>query len=291
MSNRHSDEIDPVTGYGTTGHDWNGIKELNTPFPRIVIWALILTFLYSVVAWILLPAWPTGKSYTKGLLGLDQGETASEGYATIAAGRQDWMARLQSEDLGELQADVSLMRAVLPAAKRLFADNCAVCHGASGQGNTGFPVLADDNWLWSGEPDEIADIIRFGINSDHSDARISEMPSFDWMERADRIKLARLVAVLPNQVTDPESPASVLFMDNCAACHGDGGAGGLGIGAPSLTDGSVIYGQDAQTVLQTLNRGRKGVMPAWNGRLTDAEIKLLTLFVVQMGQSHGEAER
>ena len=291
MSNRHSDEIDPVTGYATTGHDWNGIKELNTPFPKIVIWALILTFLYSVVTWVLLPAWPTGKSYTKGLLGLDQGEMASADYTAIAYTRQNWMARFETEGFDELLSDATLMRVVLPAAKRLFADNCAPCHGSSGQGISGFPVLADDHWLWNGAPDEIADTIRFGINAYHPDTRVSEMPQFDWLDRRDQIGLARYVAALPKQSVGQEAPAAALFTDNCAPCHGENGVGGLEIGAPSLADDSVLYGQDAQTVLQTLNRGRKGVMPAWSGRLKDAEIRLLALYVFQLEQLHGGTDR
>ena len=97
MSDSHTREIDPVTGRDTTGHDWNGIKELNTPFPKLVIWALVLTFLYSVIAWILLPAWPVGRDYTRGLLGLDQGEQAVAGYRNLAAGRQDWLARFADQ--------------------------------------------------------------------------------------------------------------------------------------------------------------------------------------------------
>src|SRR5690606_33317284 len=108
MSAPHTREVDPVTGHDTTGHDWNGIKELNTPFPRIVIWALVLTFLYSVVAWILLPAWPTGRDYTRGLLGLDQGGEAVAGYRALSTGRQGWLDRFAAGDFAALQADAAL---------------------------------------------------------------------------------------------------------------------------------------------------------------------------------------
>lgn len=280
-------EVDPVTGYETTGHDWGGITELNTAFPKIVIWALVLTFLYSVVAWILLPAWPTGRDYTRGLLGLDQGEEAIKGFSDLSDRRQDWLSRFSGDDFDALRADAALMAAAMPAAARLFSDNCAACHGALGQGGPGFPVLSDDTWLWSGDPGEIATTIRHGINADDPDSRYAEMPAFDWMERPDRIALADFVADLPNGAPDFGSPVGTLFAENCSSCHGETGAGGLEIGAPSLTDAAVIYGQDAEAVMQTLMRGRHGVMPAWAGRLSEAEINLLALYVAQLGQGGG----
>lgn len=281
--------IDPVTGYDTTGHDWGGITELNTAFPKIVIWALVLTFLYSVIAWILLPAWPLGRDYTRGLLGLDQGEQAVERFGSLSAGRQDWLSRFAAENFAALRADAALMAQAMPAASRLFADNCAACHGASGQGVPGFPVLADGYWLWGGDPGEIATTIRFGINSDHADARFAQMPAFDWMDRAERTSLAQFVAALPGGGADPENPAAQLFAENCASCHGAQGEGGPEVGAPSLTDASAIYGQDAQTVMRTITHGRQGVMPAWTGRLNESEINLLALYVAGMGETSGEA--
>ncbi|MCB1386842.1 MAG: cytochrome-c oxidase, cbb3-type subunit III [Nitratireductor sp.] len=282
MSDPHTREVDPVTGHDTTGHDWNGIKELNTPFPRLVIWALVLTFAYSVIAWVLLPAWPLGRDYTRGLWGLDQGAEAVTGYRELATERQDWLTRLTNPDLAALGSDAALMAVAMPAARRLFEDNCAACHGATGQGGPGFPVLSDETWLWSGDPEEIATTIRHGINADDPDTRLGEMPAFDWMERSDRTVLARFVAGLRDGTADAQSPAAQLFADNCVACHGEGGQGGLGVGAPSLTDRAVIYGQDPATVMETLRQGRHGVMPAWAGRLSEAEINLLALYVARL---------
>lgn len=283
-------EIDPVTGHDTTGHDWNGIKELNTPFPKLVIWALVLTFLYSVVAWILLPAWPIGRDYTRGLLGLDQGEQAVEGFRTLVAGREDWLSRFEGGEFDALQSDDTLLRVAMPAARRLFADNCAACHGTDGQGGPGFPVLSDGTWLWSGDPESIAETLRVGINSDHPDTRYAEMPAFDWMEQDERVALATYVSELPAGAADADSPAGILFAENCSSCHGDAGEGGLEVGAPSLTDGSVIYGQDEKSVMETLLYGRQGVMPSWSGRLSDAEINLLALYVARLNQPEPDAE-
>lgn len=276
--------IDPVTGYDTTGHDWGGIQELNTPFPKIAAVALLLTFLYSVVAWVLLPAWPTGRDYTKGLLGLDQGRMARDGYQAVDAVRQGWLSRFIDPNFSALASDDLLMAQALPAAARLFADNCAACHGSAGAGGPGFPALDDADWLWGGEPEAVAETIAIGINAT-DDSRLAEMPVFDWLEPADRQALADHVAALPSGQAPDDSPGATLFAENCAACHGDGGTGGLMAGAPSLADRSVIYGQDPTSVLATLKHGRRGVMPAWIGRLTPTEINLLALYVATLAEA------
>lgn len=273
-------EIDPVSGYDTTGHDWGGITELNTAFPKIVIWALALTFLYSVVAWVLLPAWPLGRDYTRGLLRLDQGEMAVERFQALEALRQDWLTRFDgAPDFAALGDDAALMARATPAADRLFRDNCAACHGDDGGGGPGFPALNDDHWLWGGDPATIAQTLQLGVNATHPETRWAQMPAFDWMEPSDRRRVANYVAELPAGAADHDSGAAILFDENCATCHGERGVGGLMNGAPALTDRAVIYGQDADTVMETLRHGRQGVMPHWSDRLSDAEINLLALHV------------
>lgn len=285
--NRH---IDPVTGYDTTGHDWGGIRELNTPFPRIAAIALALTVVYSVITWILLPAWPLGRDYTRGVLGLDQGEMALERHRGLSDRREGWMARFETSDLAALADDAALMATAMPAANRLFLDNCSGCHGAQGAGGPGFPALNDDDWLWGGDAESIAETLRVGINSTHQDTRYGEMPSFDWIDRTDRHALAEYVSRLPSGEADPDSPAAVLFEENCAACHGDGGHGGLMNGAPSLADDSVIYGQDVDTVMETLRHGRSGHMPHWSDRLSAAEIGLLAIYVTRLSDDENREE-
>lgn len=277
-------EVDPVTGYDTTGHDWSGIKELNTPFPKLPLVFLVAAFLYSVIAWILLPAWPLGRDYTRGLLGLEQGAMARQGAEAMAEIRQGWLSRFDAQpDFAALASDAALMARAMPAAGRLFADNCSACHGRDGGGGPGFPVLRDGYWLWGGAPQTIAETLALGINADHPETRIAQMPAFDWMERADRVALAGFVAALPSGTADLASDAAALFTENCSVCHGDAGEGGLGNGAPSLADGSVIYGQDAATVLQTLRHGRAGLMPSFVDRLSAPEINTLALYVARLG--------
>ncbi len=290
MSNPHGDrpEVDPVTGYETTGHDWNGIRELNTPLPKIVIWALVLTFIYSLAAWILLPAWPVGRDFTRGVLGLDQGEMAVAGLQDMDARRDEWLSEFGTDDFAALGDNAALMARAMPAADRLFRDNCAACHGDTGGGGRGFPVLNDHYWLWGSDPETIAETLHLGINA-NDDARLAQMPAFDWMERDDQAALAEFVSGLIDGPFDESAPAAALFTDNCSSCHGDTGQGGLSNGAPSLSDPAVIYGQDRAAVLQTLRHGRQGVMPAWSGRLSDTEINLLALYVSRLGEQMPEA--
>ncbi|PKP73675.1 MAG: cytochrome-c oxidase, cbb3-type subunit III [Alphaproteobacteria bacterium HGW-Alphaproteobacteria-6] len=253
------------------------------------LWALVLTFTYSLIAWVLLPAWPLGRDYTRGLLGLDQGEMAVTGYQRLAGQRADWLAPFANGDFAALSGDDALMARAMPAATRLFADNCAACHGDDATGGPGFPDLTDAAWLWEGDPETIAETLRVGINSPHPDTRFGQMPAFDWISRVERHDLAAYVAALPSGAADHDGSAAMLFDENCAACHGERGAGGLGIGAPVLSDDHWIYGGDTKTIFTTLSRGRQGVMPSWQDRLSAAEINLLALYVARLGEADAGA--
>ncbi|WP_166433972.1 cytochrome-c oxidase, cbb3-type subunit III [Roseovarius spongiae] len=281
-------EVDPVSGYELTGHEWAGITELNTAFPNIVVWALIITHAYAVIAWILLPAWPLGDDYTRGLLGLDQGEMAIERYEALSADRSRWLASFETGDFDAIQKDAALMIPGMAAAHRLFQDNCAACHGPDGGGGPGFPALNGDTWLWGGHPETVAETVRVGINAANDDTRFGQMPAFDWLERDERDALADYVVALHDGAEDAQGAGAQLFAENCSSCHGDRGEGGLMNGAPSLRDKSVIYGQDRATVLRTLRHGRQGVMPAWSDRLSEAEINLLALYVATLGEREAE---
>lgn len=285
-------EIDPITGHATTGHDWNGIKELNTPFPRIALWALVISVVYSVIAWVLLPAWPLGSTYTKGILGVDQTTDAEAEHARLVDLRAHWREKFASEDFAALADDPEVMALAMPEMERLFADNCAACHGSVGQGRTGhgtggaagagFPALNDADWLWYPEPEDIADVIRAGINTDHPETYFAQMPAFgrDGMLSREEIDLlVPYVAGLHDGSADPDGEAAAIFADTCASCHGDGGTGGLGSGAPSLADEGWIYGGSPAAIRATLMNGREGVMPAWEDRLSTEERHMLALYV------------
>ena len=276
-------ERDPVSGFATTGHDWNGIKELNSPIPRVVVRFLAVTHVYAVIAWVLFPTWPLGQTYTKGLLGGDQQQAVAADIAAATAARADWMSELATQDFDSLRADSDLMARALATAEPLFGQNCQVCHGAGGTGGPGFPRLNDGIWLWGGTAEEIETTLRFGINSPHADTRFAQMPAFGrdgLLPRPDILALTEYVLTLGNGVIPGDtSAAATLFQDNCAGCHGEDAKGLEGTGAPDLTDADWIYGGDAVTIRQTLLAGRQGVMPAWQGRLAEAELRMMALYI------------
>ena len=286
-------ERDPHTGHMTTGHEWNGIKELNTPVPRPVYFFLAATALFGIVYWILMPAWPIGVTYTKGLLGVDQRATVVQSLKQARLDRSVWTKRIESETFNAVQADPQLMTIVRQTGHALFGDNCAACHGANARGGKGFPNLTTQSWLWGGTPEAIAETIRVGINSPHADSRASQMPAFGHdqiLPRADIENVVSYVRSLSGGAASNAAQADKIkagkeiFAANCASCHGDDARGSMETGAPNLTDKFWIYGGDAETIYSTVWGGRLGHMPTWESRLSPLERKILTLYVVDLRQ-------
>jgi cytochrome c oxidase cbb3-type subunit 3 len=283
---------DPATGRATTGHEWNGIEELETPIPRVVIFFLTVTTLFAIGYWILMPAWPLGVTYTKGLLGIDQRAVVTKQVEDAAATRAVWTGRIAEASLEDIAADPDLMNHVRETGRTLFIDNCAACHGTRGTGGPGFPNLAARAWLWGGEPDTIAETIRIGINATNEETRVSQMMAFGRDGVLDD-RQVRAVAAYVRSLSDLPMGASdkalaedgrQVFADNCVACHGEDGHGSTDVGAPNLTDATWIYGSDAQTVFTTVYSGRQGHMPHWEGRLSPVDIKILALYVGTLGE-------
>ncbi len=285
------EERDPHTGYLTTGHEWNGIKELNTPVPKPVFFFLAVTAAFAVVYWLLMPAWPLGVTYTRGLLGIDQRRTVAESLEEAAAQRAAWTQHIESADFAEIQADPRLMAIVRQTGRTLFGDNCSVCHGTHATGGPGFPNLTSGSWLWGGEPAAIAETVRVGINATHPDTRTGQMLAFGKdgiLPRADVEKVVTYVQSLsdPAIAATPEQldAGREIFLANCATCHGDDGKGKTDTGAPNLTDRFWIYGGDRQSIFATVYGGRQGHMPSWEGRLSPVDRKILALYVLDLGQ-------
>ena len=281
------EERDLPSGYMTTGHEWNGIKELNSPVPGLVYFFLWATLAFAVLYWVLMPAWPLGLTFTKGLLGTNQRKVLA---ASIAAAAPDasWASRIQTLDYPDIQADAALMQSVRHAGHTLFADNCAACHGSQGRGQPGFPNLAAGAWLWGGDPATIAQTLRVGINSAHPQSRLSQMPGFagqGLLKKPEIESVAEYVLSLSQPGRDAVQIAAgkALFADNCVACHGQAGKGNLELGAPDLTDEIWLYGGDKDSILKTITAGRQGHMPAWEARLSDVQRKILALYVVDLG--------
>ena len=287
-------EIDPVTGRQTTGHEWNGITELNAPLPKAFkIW-LWISVAVSVFYWLLYPSFPTARGYLAGTLGYSS-RTAVDAAVTQGHERRSAaFAPFETRTVAELAADPTLRARYEAAIAPLFRDNCAACHGREAQGQLGFPNLTDDQWLWSGTPEEIEYTLRVGINAVHDDTRYAEMLAFGrdgLLEEAEVLALVEYVLSLSGQDHDATAATdgAALFADNCASCHGEDGAGGLENGAPNLTDQTWIYGGSRAALQETIHNGRAGVMPFWSGRLSPAEIRQLTLYVLWQGEADGDS--
>ena len=283
-------ERDPHTGHMTTGHEWNGITELNTPVPRPVYVFLAAAALFAILYWVLMPAWPTGASYTKGLLGYDQRAAVAESLREAALGRAALTKKIAAEGFDAIAADRDLMDTVRQTGRALFGDNCAACHGREATGNKGFPNLTTASWLWGGSPETIAETIRVGINSAHPDSRTSQMPAFGRDGVLPRIEIENVVAYVKS-LSEPQSArgheAAVaagrkVFASTCAACHGEQGTGNSELGTPNLADQFWIYGGDSETLVKTVWGGRQGQMPTWEARLTPVERKILALYVYDL---------
>lgn len=288
------EERDPHTGYLTTGHEWNGITELNRPVPKVIWLFLVSTIVFSVVYWILMPTWPTVESFSKGILGVEQRQVLADDINKAKMGRAAWARQVEMLDYAKIQADQNLMHTVRQTGQTLFKDNCAACHGMEGQGGVDYPRLTDDTWLWGGTPELVSETLRVGINSAHDESRMAQMPAFGRdgiLDRPAILDVVRYVRSLSGVSPSPDAPpdsiarGAVTFKENCAACHGETGTGNVEMGAPDLTDTFWIYGSDNASIFTSVYQGRQGHMPHWEGRLSPLERKILTLFLLDLGEA------
>ncbi|MGB4865107.1 MAG: cytochrome-c oxidase, cbb3-type subunit III [Hyphomicrobium sp.] len=287
-------ERDTYTGHMTTGHQWNGIKELNSPIPKTVWFFYILFFLCAVVMWILWPAFPLGTTFTKGVLGIKQHTSVDESVVAGAAKRSAWEKGLLKLPFNDIQAEPSLMNIVRQAGPALFGDNCAVCHGLKATGGPGFPDLVDESWLWGGTPDKVMETISVGVNSSDPDTRSSQMPAFGRDQMLEKDIIVKLVgyvrAFADGSAAAQPADTKQAFIDNCSGCHGEDGKGNSEMGAPNLTDKFWLYGGSAEAIQHTIWGGRQGHMPSWKARLTEVDRKILTLYVLDLANQNAAAK-
>lgn len=281
-------ERDPATGQATTGHEWDGIKELNRPLPKWWLYVLYATIAFSLVWWVLYPSWPGITGYFGGILGYDQREAFLERMAVADTQRAAYLAQLQDASLEEIASDPDLRTIAFAGGAAAFADNCAPCHGLGAAGQGFYPSLADDAWLWGGTLDAIYQTILYGVRSEHPDTRFNEMPAFGAMEILSRDQIndvAEYVLEISGQEHDPAAAerGAAVFAEQCVACHGESGQGIEELGAPDLTDQLWLYGGTKRDLVQQIYAPRQGVMPAWTGRLDPPTIKSLAVYVHGLG--------
>jgi len=279
---------DTTDDVATTGHEWDGIQELNKPLPKWWLYTFYACIIWAVGYWIVYPTWPLVSGYTKGYFGYSQREVVATDLAQAKASKADFRDRIAESDLATIQADPELLNFALAGGAAAFGDNCAPCHGRGAQGAFGYPNLRDDVWLWGGSLDAIHQTIQHGIRSDDSNARNSQMPAFGklGMLKPDQVSdTAEYVLSLSGNAGDQAAAdrGASIFAANCAACHGADGKGNQALGAPNLSDELWLYGGDKATVVETITNSRGGMMPAWSERLDPATVKELAIYVHSLG--------
>jgi cytochrome c oxidase cbb3-type subunit III len=282
MSERERDEH---TGTETTGHEWDGIKELDTPLPRWWLWVFYGSVAWALVYWIVMPAWPGISGYTRGVLGFSDRAQVVREIDSLKAHRRAGEARLRDASLQQIETQPELQAYAMQVGQSVFGDNCATCHGAGGAGAKGYPNLRDDVWLWGGSLDEIRHTIEVGVRSGHARARgETVMPAFgrDQMLDGRQIDdLTEYVVALSRRKADPAAVARArqTYADQCAACHGPAGTGDVARGVPKLTDAEWLFGSDRAAIRDQIWNGRNGVMPTWQARFSPETIKALAVYV------------
>lgn len=281
-------EIDSISGVETTGHEWDGIKELNTPLPRWWLWVFYATILWSLGYVIAMPAWPLVSDFTRGLLGYSSRATVAERLESAVAAQQVYLDRIAAASLDEIQQDPELFAFALAGGRSAFGVNCAQCHGSGAAGSPGYPNLNDDDWLWGGSLPAIYHTLKVGVRSSDPDTQSNIMAAYlkDGILTSAQVNdVADYVLSLSGQTVDTQAAArgAEIFAEQCVACHQQGGVGNHELGAPNLTDSVWLYGGDRRSVVQSIAYGRGGVMPAWDGKLSDETLKMLTLYVHSLG--------
>ena len=277
-------EPDEVTGVETTGHEWDGIRELDNPLPRWWLYMFWAGVAVAAVYWVLMPAWPGISGYTKGVLGQSDRADVVAALDELNTIRGTQAAKLKAASLQEIEQDPELLAYAQSVGQSVFGDNCATCHGAGGVGAKGYANLRDDVWLWGGSLEEIHHTIQFGIRADHPDTRTSQMPAFgrDQMLKPEEISdLVEYVVAISGRPANVAAVrrAAPIYQAQCVACHGPAGRGDQKVGAPDLTDQEWLYGSARDDIQGQIWNGRNGVMPSWKSRFDPETLKALAVYI------------
>ena len=283
MADKHIDEL---SGVETTGHEWDGIRELNNPMPRWWVYTFYATIVWSIGYAIAYPAWPLVTEATKGVLGYSSRQEFADTMKLAAESQKVFLDKIAATPVGEIARDPELLQFAIDGGDAAFKVNCITCHGSGAMGRPGYPNLNDDDWLWGGSVDDIYLTIAHGIRSGDGETRFSEMPAFkDMLQPGEIRQVAAYVTSLTGTPVDAGmvEPGKALFADNCASCHGEKAEGNREMGAPDLADAIWLKGETEEAIARQIASPRHGSMPAWSGRLGDVTIKQLALYVHSLG--------
>ncbi len=286
MADDHKKEIDQLSGTETTGHEWDGIQELNNPMPRWWLWTFFVCILVAICYWILFPAWPIPGGNTKGMLGWTKYNRLAEQLADAQGKQEVFFKQIAEWPIEKIPGDPKLYAFAVAAGQAAFKSNCVMCHGLDASGQGRYPNLNDDDWLWGeGTLADIQQTITHGIRTDDPKTRFSEMPAFgkQGVLKPEQIsKTADFVISLAKK-PDWNSEAGKIFKDQCVSCHGMEGKGDRKVGVPNLADAIWLYGGDKESIVYTITNARNNVMPNWNARLDPNTIKALAVYVHSLG--------
>lgn len=283
-------KLDKTDEMQTTGHEWDGIREYDTPMPRWWLWTFYGTIAWSAVIVVLYPAIPLVNGATQGIIGYDSRLEVAQDIADVNERNAPIDTALVETDLTAISGDEDLQRYAVAGGNAVFDTYCAQCHGSGGGGAqaSGYPSLTDDAWLWGGDIESIYQTIRHGIRwEDDPDTRFSLMPVFgdNYLAEDEIANVVEHVLAISGQDHDAAmaEAGAEIFANECSACHGEQGMGDRSLGAPNLTDAVWLYGGDRETLIETVTYSRAGVMPPWAGRLTEAQIRQVASYVHQLG--------
>ena len=286
MALRKKDEI---SGTETTGHEWDGITELDTPMPRWWLWTYYACIAFALGYVIAYPAWPLVRGATPGLLGYSSRVELLKEVDTAHTAQSAQLDKVKALSLEDIRKDADLLQFAVAGGRAAFRINCSQCHGSGAAGGKGYPNLNDDDWLWGGTLDQIHTTVQHGVRYiADPETRQSPMPAFgaDAILNPEQIDdVADYVLKLSGQASDPDAAlrGATVYAENCAACHGDAGEGKQEFGGPRLTDAITLYVSDKASIVAQINKPRQGVMPAWSSRLDEATIKQLAVYVHSLG--------
>jgi cytochrome c oxidase cbb3-type subunit 3 len=278
----------PFPGENNTGHIWDdNLRELANPPPRwwmIAFWASVIWWIGYAIIYPMWPALPGGQGHTKGVTGWTSMKEYREAVAEVEAVRAPYEDKVKAMSIEQILADEGLKTYVESSAKVLFGDNCAACHGGGGQGNPGFPVLADDDWLFGGNADAIVQTITMGRKA--------------IMNAHGKVLSAEETDTLAKAIVEGKPTSTPLFLEKgCIACHGMDGKGMAALGSANLTDqiyrfvpvgDETVLDSVKYTIIHGVNdvsdpKTREAEMPKFGDRLSEADIKKLAVYVHALG--------
>ncbi|NJD26288.1 MAG: cytochrome-c oxidase, cbb3-type subunit III [Betaproteobacteria bacterium] len=256
----------------TMGHVWDGdLEEYNNPMPKWWTWMFVITVVFAFVYLALYP----GLGNFKGMLGWTSvGQHKAEVEKADAAAKPLFDKYL-AMDLKAVAGDKQAME----MGKRLYLTYCMQCHGADARGAKGFPNLADNDWQWGGEPEQVVATIaagRMGVMPPH--------PQLGAETIKDLANFVRSLSGLPGDSVRAAKGKEAFVAAGCLGCHGPEGKGNIAMGAPNLTDKVWLYGSSEATIIETITNGRQNKMPAWKEFLGDGKVHVLSAYVLSLSQ-------